>query len=255
MTSEAKPQNYIQDRLDALSEIDSRIVSLLESFSTVFESYSNKDKEGFASETKSIYQQLSKVAINLRKEVKHMDDNIGVYDKNKDGVMILPINVDQKNTLLGREKLNLEVVEMAQLLGKDSPFDSGLASAPVDEQKKDTSTQENSSSINIKEEFKDNDNSNDNNNEKEQEKDGPSADDRDQSMVDVANAADVAEVPDAAEVNRVNEVPGSTPGATPGSSRDQIMADVEVIEPQKEDTSRQPDGESSDKDEDFEMVE
>ncbi|KAI5958139.1 MED11 [Candida margitis] len=122
MSTEDTPDNYIQERLDALSDIDFKIVSLLENFSSFFETYSNKNKDQFTSGTKQIFDTLSKVAIDLRKEVKHMDDNIGVYDKNKDGIMILPINVDQKNGELGKLKLNSELKELAALLhdGKDS---------------------------------------------------------------------------------------------------------------------------------------
>ncbi|CCG25170.1 hypothetical protein CORT_0H00530 [Candida orthopsilosis Co 90-125] len=116
MSTEEKPDNYIQERLDALSDIDFKIVSLLENFSSFFETYSNKDKDQFINGSKQIFDTLSKVAIDLRKEVKHMDDNIGVYDKNKDGIMILPINVDQKNGELGKLKLNSELKELVKLL-------------------------------------------------------------------------------------------------------------------------------------------
>ncbi|CAK9442018.1 uncharacterized protein LODBEIA_P58140 [Lodderomyces beijingensis] len=111
--------NFIQDRLCSLSEIDSRVVQLLESFSTLFETYSRKEKDAFVSDTNLIFDQMSKIAIDLRKEVKHMDDNIGVYNRNEDGIMILPINVDQKNAQLGQDKLKLEIKELAQLLKKE----------------------------------------------------------------------------------------------------------------------------------------
>ncbi|KAG5417917.1 MED11 [Candida metapsilosis] len=118
MSTEDKPDNYIQERLDALSDIDFKIVSLLENFSSFFETFPNKDKDQFVNGSKQIFDTLSKVAIDLRKEVKHLDDNIGVYDKNKDGIMILPINVDQKNGELGKLKLNSELKELAGLLNK-----------------------------------------------------------------------------------------------------------------------------------------
>lgn len=120
MPTEEKPDNYIQKRLDALSDIDFKIVSLLENFSSFFETYSNKDKDQFINGSKQIFDTLGKVAIDLRKEVKHMDDNIGVYDKNKDGIMILPINVDQKNGELGKLKLNSELKELSELLNDEN---------------------------------------------------------------------------------------------------------------------------------------
>ncbi|KAK6458446.1 mediator complex protein-domain-containing protein [Scheffersomyces xylosifermentans] len=119
---ENTPETFIQERLDSLYEIDCKIVSLLDNLSTLFQTYSTSKnerrdvKEPFAQQTEDIYSTLSKVAIDLRKEVKIMDDNIGVYDKNKDGVMILPISVDQKNTKLGRKKLNEELSELDGLV-------------------------------------------------------------------------------------------------------------------------------------------
>lgn len=120
-----KAENFIQERLDSLYEIDCKVVSLLDQFSTIFQSFYNKDKEQFSEQTTTIYSTLSKVAIDLRKEIKIMDDNIGVHDKNDDGVMILPItNVDQKNTKLGRKRLNLEVEELKKLIAEDQLSES-----------------------------------------------------------------------------------------------------------------------------------
>lgn len=115
-----KAENFIQERIDSLYEIDCKVVSLLDQFSTIFQSFYTKDKEEFSEQTSTIYSTLSKVAIDLRKEIKIMDDNIGVHDKNDDGVMILPItNVDQKNTKLGRKRLNLEVEELKKLISQE----------------------------------------------------------------------------------------------------------------------------------------
>lgn len=120
-----KAENFIQERLDLLYEIDCKVVSLLDQFSTIFQSFYTKDKEQFSEQTTTIYSTLSKVAIDLRKEIKIMDDNIGVHDKNDDGVMILPItNVDQKNTKLGRKRLNLEVEELKKLITEDQLSES-----------------------------------------------------------------------------------------------------------------------------------
>lgn len=120
-----KAENFIQERLDSLYEIDCKVVSLLDQFSTIFQSFYTKNKEQFSEQTTTIYSTLSKVAIDLRKEIKIMDDNIGVHDKNDDGVMILPItNVDQKNTKLGRKRLNLEVEELKKLITEDQLSES-----------------------------------------------------------------------------------------------------------------------------------
>lgn len=107
-------KSFINQRLDSLYEIDCKIVSLLDSISGIFESYANGSdaKDQFSNQSETIYKLLSEVAITLRKEVKIMDDNIGVYDKNDDKVMILPISVDQKNTKLGEKKLQQILNEM-----------------------------------------------------------------------------------------------------------------------------------------------
>lgn len=69
-------------------------------------------KDQFKQEVNEVYGLLSTLAIELRKEVKIMDDNIGVYDRNDDSVMILPINVDHKNTVLGKAKLQEELTKL-----------------------------------------------------------------------------------------------------------------------------------------------
>mmetsp|Transcript_3488 Transcript_3488/g.3880 ORF Transcript_3488/g.3880 Transcript_3488/m.3880 type:complete len:169 (+) Transcript_3488:2-508(+) len=126
MSMEQKNKNYfVQERLDSLYEIDCKIVSLLDNMSSLFQTYSTpqsndndlaEQKEQLKSQTKTIYNAISNVAIGLRKEVKIMDENIGVYNKNKDGVMILPISVDQKNTTLGKQKLKDEIKELNTIL-------------------------------------------------------------------------------------------------------------------------------------------
>lgn len=121
-------ETFIEERLKSLQEIDVSIVSLLSSASELFAGMANTNdecsleskKEVFILKTSAIYETLSKVAKGLRSEVKIMDDNIGVFDRNKDGVMILPIPVDQNNTRLGVEKLQHEITEMKRLLAESS---------------------------------------------------------------------------------------------------------------------------------------
>ncbi|ODV82091.1 uncharacterized protein CANTADRAFT_45248 [Suhomyces tanzawaensis NRRL Y-17324] len=128
---EDKADTFVQERLDSLHEIDCKIVSLLDDVSNLFQTYSEsrsdpKDvKELFSKQTKSIYGTLSKVAIDLRKEVRFMDENIGVYDKNNDNVMILPISVDQKNTNLGRKKMDEQLGQLDKLLKNDNNEEAG----------------------------------------------------------------------------------------------------------------------------------
>lgn len=124
MISSHKVDNFIQERLDALNTIDRRIVDLLEGVSKVFETFSepkpkdiNSLKERVESQARNIYDCISDIAIDLRKEVKTMDDNIGVYNKNKDNVMLLPIAVGQKNTSVGLKKLDEQLEVMDRLVG------------------------------------------------------------------------------------------------------------------------------------------
>lgn len=120
-----KTENFIQERLDSLHEIDCKVVTLLDQFSSIFQSFYTKSKEDFSQQTSDIYSTLSKVAVDLRKEIKIMDDNIGAYDKNDDNVMILPIsNVDQKNTKLGRKRLNLELAELKRLISDEKQVET-----------------------------------------------------------------------------------------------------------------------------------
>lgn len=124
-------EDFIQERLESLHEIDKNIVNLLDSIGTLFDTYidpsrqttvdMSKTKEKFTMESKQVYGILSSLAIDLRKEVKIMDDNIGVYDKNDDQVMILPITVDQKNTTLGKRKLNEELKKLEDIRSNPTP--------------------------------------------------------------------------------------------------------------------------------------
>lgn len=69
-------------------------------------------KQKFESETKDVYKLLGSLAVELRKEVKIMDENIGTHDKNGDSIMILPISVDHKNAVLGKRKLDGELLKL-----------------------------------------------------------------------------------------------------------------------------------------------
>lgn len=123
------PENtFIQKRLDALQDIDGNIVTLLDKMSGLFDTYAEANtaedpKSTITQHTNSIYQTISDVAINLRKEVKIMDENLGVYDKNEDNIMILPIPVDQKNTHLGKKRLKEEIQQLDKLIDNDEKED------------------------------------------------------------------------------------------------------------------------------------
>lgn len=113
--------DFIETRLDALADIDNNVVQLLESIGTVLHTYSEPSRQNsdaaemkgtFEKGVRDTYSLLSSIAISLRNEIKVMDENIGVFDRNEDLVMILPISVEQKNTKLGVQKQKQELEKL-----------------------------------------------------------------------------------------------------------------------------------------------
>ncbi|GEQ72711.1 hypothetical protein JCM33374_g6398 [Metschnikowia sp. JCM 33374] len=112
-------EGIIAQRLEALNKIDENIVNILESLGCIFDTYIapieeessdvTKTRGQFGDDVRKFYKSLSNIAIGLRKEVKLMDDNTGTFQLNKDSVMILPVNVERKNTSLGDDKLEAEL--------------------------------------------------------------------------------------------------------------------------------------------------
>lgn len=135
-------KSFIKTRLDCLNTIDTKVVSLLDQMSGIFDKYStpgdNSDssKDSIETQTRTIYQTISDIAISLRKEVKIMDDNIGVFDRNEDNVMILPIQVEQKTTGLGKRRLKDEITQLKELIPEEPSEDQKFI---VEEPKKDES--------------------------------------------------------------------------------------------------------------------
>ena len=135
-------KSFIKTRLDCLNTIDTKVVSLLDQMSGIFDKYStpgdNSDssKDSIETQTRTIYQTISDIAISLRKEVKIMDDNIGVFDRNEDNVMILPIQVEQKTTGLGKRRLKDEITQLKELIPEEPSEDQKFI---VKEQEKDQS--------------------------------------------------------------------------------------------------------------------
>lgn len=129
MESSKDKKSFIKSRLDSLDTIDGNVVALLDQMSGIFGSLSspsnNNDdaKTTIQAQTKTIYRTISDIAINLRKEVKIMDDNIGVFDRNDDNVMILPIPVEQKTTELGRRRLKEEISHLDSLIPEEPSED------------------------------------------------------------------------------------------------------------------------------------
>lgn len=122
MANNEENHSFIQSRLEALDAIDSNIVNLLDNLGDLFTTYIEPNtheavelhttKEQFIEKTRNVYSLLGSIAVGLRKEVKIMDENIGVFDKNDERVMILPISVERNHTTLGSAKLKQEIAKM-----------------------------------------------------------------------------------------------------------------------------------------------
>lgn len=115
-------QTFIEDRLKSLQGIEINVVNVIEKVGILFDHYVEPitlhdsklttTKVEFQEKIRDLYACLSSVAIELRKEVKVMDDNIGVHSNNADLIMILPISVDKKNTSVGSQKLESEIKKL-----------------------------------------------------------------------------------------------------------------------------------------------
>ncbi|SCV00447.1 LAMI_0G05116g1_1 [Lachancea mirantina] len=102
---------YINERLEALNDIDKELVIILSNASQVIgtlaglKSGNEAMKPQFESHVKAFYSSLERASVDLRREIKHLDDNIGTR--------LLPINLDKKATGQDDEKLQeqLELLE------------------------------------------------------------------------------------------------------------------------------------------------
>ncbi|ODV93991.1 hypothetical protein PACTADRAFT_35732 [Pachysolen tannophilus NRRL Y-2460] len=160
-TSQQKNLKYVEERLESLHEIDTKIVSLLDNLSNaILELKKGKElnsetltrenddvKTQFKENVCKFYSNLSDSSIGLRKEVKLLDNKISnnngngssrigsigtgaKQEDNKDGlgddgdeVTILPININKKAVWMGEWKLNQEVAILRELLQTAVPKD------------------------------------------------------------------------------------------------------------------------------------
>ncbi|CEP60960.1 Med11p LALA0_S02e03598g [Lachancea lanzarotensis] len=102
---------FIQERLKSLDTIDDLLVSTLlhasQVVGTMEELKRGNDtmKTQFENHTRSFYSSLEHATVALRREIKHLDDNVGTR--------LLPINVNKKATGQDNDKLRdqFEVLE------------------------------------------------------------------------------------------------------------------------------------------------
>ncbi|QLG72589.1 hypothetical protein HG535_0D02970 [Zygotorulaspora mrakii] len=105
---------YVQERLESLSEIDSKLCNLLKIASQVVFTFSelkqgNHDlKPQFEQHVKDFYTDLEGATTNLRKEIKLLDKNVGTR--------LLPINVNKKATGQDDDKLKEQIALLERVL-------------------------------------------------------------------------------------------------------------------------------------------
>ena len=105
---------YVQERLESLSEIDTKLCNLLKVASQVLFTFSelkqgNHDlKPQFEQHVRDFYSDLEGATTNLRREIKLLDENIGTR--------LLPINVNKKATGQDDDKMSEQVSLLRDVL-------------------------------------------------------------------------------------------------------------------------------------------
>lgn len=105
---------YVQERLESLSEIDTKLCNLLKVASQVVFTFSelkqgNHDlKPQFEQHVRDFYSDLEGATTNLRREIKLLDENIGTR--------LLPINVNKKATGQDDDKMSEQVSLLRDVL-------------------------------------------------------------------------------------------------------------------------------------------
>ncbi|CDK29591.1 unnamed protein product [Kuraishia capsulata CBS 1993] len=128
--SEESDIRYIQERLDSLYEIDTKIVTLLDNMSSAISNLHegkkmiSQSKEESLEEVKkqfkencgNVYENLSSAVIGLRREIKLLDHRTNANVVSDKEVRILPVNINKKAVWVGEWKLNQEVENLEAML-------------------------------------------------------------------------------------------------------------------------------------------
>lgn len=108
-----QPQ-YVQDRLKSLAEVDNKVCGLLKTASQIVFTF-NELKQGnsglkpqFEQHVKDFYIDLEDATVQLRQEIKLLDDNVGTR--------LLPINVNKKATGQDDDKMKEQIDILKELL-------------------------------------------------------------------------------------------------------------------------------------------
>lgn len=112
-----QPQ-YVQDRLESLAEVDTKLCDLLKTASKVVSTFSelkqgnHELKPQFEQHVKQFYTDLESSTVQLRQEIKLLDDNVGTR--------LLPINVNKKATGQDDDKMKEQLAILKELLGESN---------------------------------------------------------------------------------------------------------------------------------------
>lgn len=114
--------DYVKERLESLEKIDLKLISVLQEASQVVFSFSEMKKGNhelktqFDTHVKSFYTDLEEATVNLRKEIKLLDDNIGTR--------LLPININKKAVGQDDEKMKEQIELLKETLNSTEVHES-----------------------------------------------------------------------------------------------------------------------------------
>lgn len=122
----SEQKSYVQERLESLHEIDTRIVSFLGNMSKAISALQlakqtgEKDQiELFKKNTGKCYEDLSYTATHFRREIKFLSDAMKNNGRN-DGFIMLPAQIDKKASWVNGSKIKEELNELNKLVGVGS---------------------------------------------------------------------------------------------------------------------------------------
>ncbi len=140
--------SYIQERLESLHEIDTRIVSFLGNMSKAISALQvakqtgeKSQIESFKESTGKCYEDLSFTATHFRREIKLLADAMKNNGRN-DGFIMLPAQIDKKASWVNGSKTREELSELDKLIKEEKVAVKGEDEENVEVNKKEDSLQE-----------------------------------------------------------------------------------------------------------------
>ncbi|QLQ78116.1 hypothetical protein HG537_0A03630 [Torulaspora globosa] len=112
---------YVQSRLNSLAEVDNKVCGLLKIASQIVFTFSELKKGNsdlrpqLEQHVKEFYTDLESAAVQLRQEIRLLDENVGSR--------LLPINVNKKATGQDDDKMVEQIAILRELLGGEPRSD------------------------------------------------------------------------------------------------------------------------------------